>query len=865
MIKELKYFTISSAFVVALHFTSTPSLQAAGYAVSNTNSSGTGSLSLALLQAQSDTNATINITSGLDPITLRAMLPAIQNNLVINGNGNTISGAGAYRIFFVNAPGATVQISDLTLSGGMVQGGGGGGGFGGGGGGAGLGGAIFVNAGAVAVNGVAFSGNSAHGGKGGYYSAIAGGGGGGGGLVFAGGSGGGYATDDGELYEGPGGGGGALTSAGTNGDPVTSFGGYGGGVHGGAGGVPGLGYGNAGNGASPTLPDGGGGGGGFALTNNGGYGGNGGDFGGGGGAGSSNGGSSGHSGNGGYAGGGGGGAFTLYGDAYQGGSGGFGGGGGGGGVGDVDGLNDFSYGSGGSPGFGGGDGGGSGGDGGGGLGAGGAVFARLGSSLTIEDSTFNGDTVIAGSGAAAGSAIGQALFLGANVNYSISGGTNILAETIGGGNDANAEGGFTKSGAGTLVLAAAESYVGATTVSAGMLEISNTFLLSTAIAISSNAVLEYDYTNEIFQAATTFSGAGTLRLGGGGAVVFGPGVVNVNFSPGALVDVESGTLFGSSSYAGLWTENQGSLNVAEGAVFNIVEGGNTGSMQIDALTGGGTFLGGFSGNAGGLTTLTIGVAGGSGTFGGTLENDSDARLGVVKTGAGTETFTGESNTYSGGTTVKAGTLVINGTSGAGAVNVSGGILAGTGAIAGAVTIGTNGTLAPGTPVETMTINNTLNLAGNTCVALSSGAYSQVAGLTSVTYGGTLTITNLGVPLSAGNTFTLFSAGSFTGNFTHIVGNPGGGLFYLFNPTNGVLSVEANYPMTPTNLGFTVTGGTMTVNWPANYTGWILQAQTNPPSMGITTNWADVAGSASFDSMSFAISSANNIFFRLRLP
>ena len=62
-------------------------------------------------------------------------------------------------------------------------------------------------------------------------------------------------------------------------------------------------------------------------------------------------------------------------------------------------------------------------------------------------------------------------------------------------------------------------------------------------------------------------------------------------------------------------------------------------MQFDALTGSGTFSGGYFSNIGGLSTVTIGVADGSGTFGGALQDDASAHLAIVKAGSGTETFT----------------------------------------------------------------------------------------------------------------------------------------------------------------------------------------------------------------------------------
>jgi len=846
--------------------------QAGTYSVTNTALAGAGSLSNALALAQGDTNAVINVQLNLGIVVLNAPLPAIENNLVLNGNGLSISGANSNRIFFVNAPGATVQISGLMLSDGLAQGGAGGAGSGAGGGGAGLGGAIFLNAGNLTVTNMTFSGNSAKGGAGGIgamgsFESAADGGGGGGGVNFNGGAGGNVLIIDAEGHYGAGGGGGAFTSAGGDGLGTNIPAGMGGGVNGGTGGLSTFGSGTAGNGGSPTQTDGGGGGGGLDGAGQvGGSGGNGSDFGGGGGSGSSTGGttvvSGGH---GGFGGGGGGGADSIAEFGSPGGAGGFGGGGGGGGGGVVASIS----GAGGAGGFGAGGGvGGTNGNSGGGLGAGGAIFARAGSTLIVEDSNFGSDTVAGGlatSPATNGSAIGQAIFLGGNTTFSVSSGTLTLGENIGGGNDTNAQGSFTKTGAGTLVLNTPASYTGATIVSNGTLELSNSTLPSASVTINSNAVLVYNYPYRVLSPSITYQGAGTLRAISNGQVVFGPGQIHVNFSAGALIDVQAGVFFGSSSYGGNWSQNEASLNIANGAIFDAVEAGYTGTMQIDALTGGGVFQGGYYGNANhGLTTVTIGVAGGSGTFSGTFQNDGSALLGVVKTGAGTETFSGTSS-YSGGTTVNQGTLVVNGTNGPGAVTVTGGFLSGTGTIGGAVSIQTGGTFAPGAPLGTMTISNTLTLAGNTLVSLNSGANSKVVCTGNVNYGGTLTVTNLGGALSQGETFTVFSAASAANDFTNVTGNAGNGLRFVFNPWSGVLSVAGSLPSSPTNVSYSINGGQMKVTWPANYTGWILQAQTNPVTVGISTNWVDVPGTASLDTMSFPISVTNCVFFRMRHP
>jgi hypothetical protein len=97
-----------------------------------------------------------------------------------------------------------------------------------------------------------------------------------------------------------------------------------------------------------------------------------------------------------------------------------------------------------------------------------------------------------------------------------------------------------------------------------------------------------------------------------------------------------------------------------------------------------------------------------------------------------------------------------------------------------------------------------------------------------------------------------------------VGNPGPGLAYAFNPTNGVLSMLPTLPSTPTNLVYQASSGKINLSWPSSYTGWILQTQTNPISI-LSTNWVDISGSALVDSTNLSISPNNSVFFRLRYP
>ena len=103
--------------------------------VTNANVSGNGSLFSAIQAANNYGNgAIINIQNSVGTINA-SQLPDITVGVTINGGtSNTLSGQNQNRIFFINAPGQSVNITNLTLGNGLAQGGNGGHGGGSGGG-----------------------------------------------------------------------------------------------------------------------------------------------------------------------------------------------------------------------------------------------------------------------------------------------------------------------------------------------------------------------------------------------------------------------------------------------------------------------------------------------------------------------------------------------------------------------------------------------------------------------------------------------------------------------------------------------------------------------------------------------------------
>jgi autotransporter-associated beta strand protein len=151
-----------------------------------------------------------------------------------------------------------------------------------------------------------------------------------------------------------------------------------------------------------------------------------------------------------------------------------------------------------------------------------------------------------------------------------------------------------------------------------------------------------------------------------------------------------------------------------------------------------------------------------------------ANGGLTKTGGGTLRLNGV-NTYAAGTTLSAGTLVINNSGGSGtgtgAVTVNGGTLAGSGTISGAVTVNSAGTFAPGplNTIGTFTLNSAPILNGTNFVRIDRNFGTPLADklvLTSgtMTLGGTLVVSNAGASLVGGEMFTNFVAPGRAGAF-----------------------------------------------------------------------------------------------------
>ena len=267
--------------------------------------------------------------------------------------------------------------------------------------------------------------------------------------------------------------------------------------------------------------------------------------------------------------------------------------------------------------------------------------------------------------------------------------------------------------------------------------------------------------------------------------------------------------------------------------------------------------------------------------------------GLTKSGSGKLTLNGNNN-YSGATLVSEGTLAL-GTAGTlpntPSITLSNGAaldvstrsdgtltlgsaktLRGNGSVFGSITAASGSTVAPGFSVGAITVTNVLMLQAGSTNAMEldkgNGTNDFVGGMSTVTYGGRLLITNLSGALAYGDSFKLFHAGNYNGAFTSITWPPLTGNLFWTNrlAVDGTIAVTAPVNSTPTNITANVTNNTLLLSWPADRIGWRLEAQTNGIGIGLTTNWQPIADSEMTNQMSFPVSAINgSVFYRLAYP
>ncbi|MBR0646627.1 autotransporter outer membrane beta-barrel domain-containing protein [Plastoroseomonas hellenica] len=220
---------------------------------------------------------------------------------------------------------------------------------------------------------------------------------------------------------------------------------------------------------------------------------------------------------------------------------------------------------------------------------------------------------------------------GGRINFNHTDAAYVFAPAITGAGTVN------QAGPGTTILTANHTYTGATTISAGTLQLGNGGTTgSIATDVTNNGVL-------------AFNRSDTLTYAG---IVSGSGVLH-QMGPGTTV------LTGANTYSGGTVISAGTLAIAADNAIGAATGPltfNGGTLRFDA---------GFDLSA--ARPIAITAAGGTVDTNGFTTTVAQAMTGpgaLTVTGGGTVILTGE-NSYTGGTTIAAGTLRIGagGTSG----------------------------------------------------------------------------------------------------------------------------------------------------------------------------------------------------------
>jgi autotransporter-associated beta strand protein len=255
------------------------------------------------------------------------------------------------------------------------------------------------------------------------------------------------------------------------------------------------------------------------------------------------------------------------------------------------------------------------------------------------------------------------------------------------------------------------------------------------------------------------SDAGQLSLSGN------LGVRNPNFA-GAGNILASGSINSPTGYRSLTKSGSGTLILA--GASNVTDNTTTisgGTLQIgNAGTSGSLGSAAVSNNASLAFDRTDSV---------TVSNAISGSGELIQRGTGTLEITGDSNTYTGGTTVSAGTLLVNNSTnsglGTGQVTVNGGTLGGTGSFTGALVINTTGVLSPGASIASLdtgalTLNSGSTFDYELITTAVTGDLLNANGNLDLNGLVTLSLTDLGTNsvLSNGTKFTLISYfGSWT--------------------------------------------------------------------------------------------------------
>jgi autotransporter-associated beta strand protein len=477
---------------------------------------------------------------------------------------------------------------------------------------------------------------------------------------------------------------------------------------------------------------------------------------------------------------------------------------------------------------------------------------------------------------------------------------NALAYTFGGSGALTGSSPLTKTGPGTLYLNTTNSsFTGNIVLAGGTLTMgaTNISLGSGNMTISGGATFNLPPT------AVAYSYGGTITVPAGQTgTVSSPGLANtiagkiVSGNTNSTLCILSGVSFGgtdSSQMDGF----SGTINILAGGTlrYSSDSSGNTygslapsflingamrprdagNTIQLGALSGSGSLAGPQSNAGSGDTLYVIGGNNVNASFSGNISSNSavaGSQVIVNKIGTGTLTLGGAS-TFTGGTTVSAGTLLVTNRTGSATGTgdmeiLLGATLAGNGIIGSATTMDDFATFAPGNPTGTLTFTNDLTLNDNTALQFTLGTSSDA-----VTVGGNLFLTGkLSVTNGPGfgpGTNTLFTcAGQLTFDQLILVAAPAGYNYSFDTNTAGVVKLVVALPPSPVIGNSAVKSGKLVFSGSGGTAGATFYILTSTNLAAPAANWTKIFTNQFDTNGNFAMTNppATNrqSFYRLQL-
>jgi autotransporter-associated beta strand protein len=363
-----------------------------------------------------------------------------------------------------------------------------------------------------------------------------------------------------------------------------------------------------------------------------------------------------------------------------------------------------------------------------------------------------------------------------------------------------------------------------------------------------------------------------LQLQGGLDI---PAALSFVTSGGALANSPGGELIPIRNISGNNTV-QGAISLGSGGGDTVI------ASDSGILTLNGTVT---PGAAAASRALILSGAG-TGVLNGAF-NDNTTFIGLLtKQGSGTWVLNNVNN-YSGATTIQNGALTLGASAlitNTPTIQLLSNAVLNVSAVTGGFTLGTNQTLKgngtvqggvaaagaviPGTSVGTLNFTAGLVLSGTTVMELNrtNGQNADLISAASITFGGDLTVTNIGEDLQPGDTFNLFD-GAITGQFasTNLPALSSTNLQWDVSllGTQGILKIASNVASQPTITPSR--NGTNIVLQVVSEAGFNYVVEATPILAPAT--WTGIQTNAGGGTLTFTIPinpSAQKQFFRVRV-